>query len=420
MGSFNTTCVVSKSPIVPNQKVRVFFLVMDSSSIHYDKREKDQFSNILMGSSCYPWDNFQVVGYPLLATYDDYNRYVFDDKEMEALTLKTINKIYKPNRIAEGKTTKDYNSCHDYLDVETLDDMKQLQDIEHSGALRVKTPHGESIIAKMAIHEEIYQELILKGKFNSLNDDQTEYIRFTYESYVSSLTDKYLNPKKTEPVLNAFEKEFIESIRKDFDEKIGKEDKNGKIITKDHADKVIARHIESFSEREVFSSVERDKWLSSTYPLKDIKKNDFKEKIIQAWTGLKLTADWFQSNNMEFLPVVTSGQCFDYDDTSNTLVKISNIVKGLAPDHWHEEELKLESEWSEKIVLPLSEIELKFSDWFLKTDDEFKEYLRVADELKATHVEFFVIGDKSTFDIFSTKHHLIPNKDNGLKIHFKY
>jgi len=254
MGSFNTTCAVSKAPILDGQKVRVFFLLMNTSTFHYHKKI-GQFKSSLMGSSCYPWDHFQIVGYPMLATYNDYNRYVFDDSDMENLNLKIINKLYNKNIIAEDKSINDYNSSHDYMNIEKIENMHQLQEMEHSGSLRVKTCHGVSAIAKMAIHEDIYQQLILGKKEGKVSK---------FQKVVDEKLIEMLEEKSSADKLNESKREVIKKYREKLEEKLGTENDDGEIITKDFIEKEVKFMTRMVSNDYMDFTNEPEKWITVT------------------------------------------------------------------------------------------------------------------------------------------------------------
>lgn len=378
MGSFNTTCAVSKTPIRYNQKARVFFLIMNTFEHHYHNREKGFFSSILQGSQCYPWDNFKVIGYPMLGVYKDYNQYEFEDKYLEDLNLSIINKIYIPNTIQEGKEEKDYNKYHDYLNIEKIIDMKQLQDMEHSGALRVQSHHGVSIIAKMAIHEDVFQQLIKPNIFgiNTIEYDK----KYSKEQYYEHLLDIINNKNK-----------LIKDKDMDIDSKF--------------IDYMIQDKLNQIFKHEGFYQ---------TYP-NLIFSEDQKEKILESYTDYIWTAYFFQQYKLEFLPVMLSGQEVDNYDHSIMLKKLSTIVENLKSDY-EEESLTLYKEVSEKLYISLNELEQKFHEWY---DDEepLTDYSNFVKEVKEKNIEFLNLDEENSLTDFLLNYPLL--KINSGIIYFK-
>ena len=372
MGSFNTTCAISRAPITESQKVRVFFLVMDTHSYHYNKREKGLFSMPQMGSHCYPWDNYKVIGYPLLATYEDCNNYEFIDKDLERLTLEAINEIYIPNEVQEGKTIEDYNKYHDYMGIEKIENMKQLQDIEHSGSLRVKSYHGTSIIAKMAIIEDVFQELI---KSCSYNMDRVNYKKFsTFEEYKQELWNKVKDPeelmKESDPTFDALKKIIKEKSKdkKEYEEKISRmmEFKIENVLRK------------MFEEQAVYNDV-------ISYHLSQ-ESMEVKERIIEAWVTFKWITNFMYAYNMEYAPAITSGQCYDFQDHARMLDKMSEIISNLRRPY-DDETLKIKREKNQRLSISLKELEEKINDWYSPQDQTYQDYLKIKKLIENENIE---------------------------------
>jgi hypothetical protein len=421
MGSFNTTCAISKAPILEGQKVRVFFLAMDTFSLHYDKEKKDQFSNIYMGLNCYPWDNFKIIGYPLLGEYKDYNQYEFDDEEMSELTLKVINKVYAPNKISKDKKESDYNSCHDYLNIEELEDMHQLQEMEHSGSLRIKTCHGISAIAKMAIHEEVYQNIIKKGKtfgVEGFNDRKG----YNFEEHVEFLVNKIKQSKEGTTEKSKENMEVLKECRDHFESQIGKVVEGEEPMTQEKVEeKIISleRMLSRINQEQVLK-IEGESWLSETNPSRDVEKNDFYEKIVEAWVCSIWVKNWFHHNNCQFAPVPTSGQDYDFQYSGDKLMEMANVISNFK-SRWDEEEnLTFQTEYIKKVSLNINEMEEKFKLWFSETDEEYKDFKFIIKKIKEDKVESFTMGDFSVTDVFMKENELLQNIEEGTEIHLIY
>tara|TARA_B100000700_G_C15063470_1_gene867704 strand:- start:2708 stop:3940 length:1233 start_codon:yes stop_codon:yes gene_type:complete len=405
MGSFNTTCAISKTPITEGQKVRVFFLVMDVFSMNYSKDRKNLFTNILTGTGCYPWEDFKIIGYPLLGTYEDYNKYAFDNKEMEQLTLEIINKIYIPNEVSEGKNLNDYNKYHDYLNIPKIKNMEKLQEMESSGALRVKTFGGTSIIVKMAIHEDIFQKLILESnykiKYNEKEKTFVEALNYYKEQLNNNLKvnitseqeEKYEEYKKTikeQNYPNNQEKEILYYLSKEMG------------IKKDLVDSEISR--EYIYKNDI------------NYHLSE---NEFKEDILKEWLHTIWTAKWFSQYNFQFLPVITSGQFVDYNDNASMLNKLSNIVSDL-DSKFNDDVLSLKKVYEKRQELSLSNMDKKFREWFSNFDKKYTpkgfldSYQEFKDYIKDNNVSYFEIGENSLIGDFLKKYEILDPDEKGI------
>ncbi|QNJ54828.1 hypothetical protein vBValMR10Z_288 [Vibrio phage vB_ValM_R10Z] len=408
MGSFNTTCAISRTPILEGQKARVFFLVMDTFDQHYNLRSKSLYSNVLMGSKCYPWDTFKVIGYPLLAKYADYNNYEFEDADMESLTLKAINNIYMPNRVPEGKSLDDYNEYHDYMEIDEIEDMNQLQDMEHSGALRVKTCHGVSLIAKMAIHEEIYQQMILDGTYTTGWGEDAKTYTFTEE--VDEFVAKYSKSTSDLEMISARGRLQIERARIELE----KDDTKTEEEKKEIIDSLIELQVDMVKFDTQF---ERSEWLTETHPIVDMKENDFGQKIAEAYIGGKWTSRFFLANNLEFMPAMTSGQCHDMCADAERLRKMADIIEDLQPDWYFEESVQLKVERTTRLTLRREDLHEKFSDWYDEDDQEYQDYLAAVEYMNEQ--SSFTVGDKNCkMAQFIEEYDVLRDVDDGQVINF--
>ncbi len=369
MGSFNTTCAVSKAPIRRGQKARVFFLIMNTFEHHYNLNQKGLFSSILQGFQCYPLDSFKVIGYPLVGSYQDYNQYEFEDKYLEDLTLSIINKFYIPNTIQEGKTEEYYNAYHDYLNIDKISDMKQLQDMEHSGALRVRSPHGVSIIAKMAIHEEVFQQLIKTSIFEF---NIVEYgLKYSQDEYLKYLLDTLNNKEQLLKNSTEEEADFQNFLIKDKLNQIFKHDG----LVQEYPNLII-------------SCVDKDN----------------KEKLLQSHVDFIWTANFFQQYNFEFIPVYSSGQ--NIYDHADMLKSLSHIVENLTNDYNEEETITLHKEITEKISISLTELDEKINLWF-DGEEPLSDYANFINEIRNNNIEFINLDEKNLLTAFLFDYNLI-------------
>ncbi|AGN30312.1 hypothetical protein VPFG_00314 [Vibrio phage nt-1] len=395
MGSFNTTCAISRTPINEGDEARVFFLIMQANDIQRSIEEK-QFSNIMMGCGCYPWDNFKIIGYPLKGKYADYNRYEFEDQQMSDEVLRLINKIYMPNRVTEGKELSDYNSYHDYMEIDEIESMHELQDMEHSGALRVESYFGPTAIVKMAIHEEIYQELIISGEMTTGwgEDAKTK----TFEQEVQELYERHAAAGDKDP-LSPDDRKLIDETRADMYAKAdaGEADADGKIITREIVDKMIERFENMLARKtDYYDPFDRAEWSERTYPVRSMQEsddNEFIRKLAEGHIGLKWTALWFQANNYEFGPAITSGQWGDRLAEAERLRKLADIVESKVPEYYYEEHIPVRKERTVRLVMKRSELVESYTDWYGEDADEMAELQEAIDSMKEQ--SSFKVGDEN-------------------------
>lgn len=419
MGSFNTTCAVSRTPILEGQKVRLFFLVWNSFDLHYSSRTKGLLSIPGMESFCYPYDLYKVIGYPLLATYKDYNNYEFEDKDIEKLTLDQIRSVYIPNTIQEGFKEKDYNRFHDFLNIEHLENMEKVQDIIHSGSLRCKTPHGVSFITNMAIHEEIYQELILKHNWKSHSGNKN------YDFFYNEIKKRIDPSIPINERLSEFQRSQIEDLKEILMKNIGGKNSKGEILTEESIQNNLEKMAQKiFINDHAFENPQQDNWLF--YPFKtkeDVLKNlDNKEtieKIISSWIGGRMTTIYFERFNMHFEPVLLGHQQFDFMADAQRLFDTANIVKKLVPEWTYEEYIEIETEIISKKYLSLEKMEIRIKDFFKDTDDEYINFNNIIRQIKEKNIKSYVVGDKSDFDIFTEDNDLLYQSKKGSLIYFK-
>lgn len=413
MGSFNTTCAVSKTPILEGQKARVFFLVMNTFPLNYHKRTTGLFSNIYAGSQNYPWENFKVIGYPLLGTYENYNNYSFEDKEMESLNLEIVNGLYMPNEVIDGKSISDYNSSHDHMRIPVIKNMEMLQDMEHSGALRVKSCHGVALVCKMAIHEEIFQKLILSGKRKINYDNQPSYFKDHIEYYKEKLLNEELELSSNYDDVIRIHEETLKS-------QLNKEDKNGNLITLDYIENSINKFKKvmlSSDKRRLFENDKIQRFLEQTYITDDVEKG-FSDNVIYAFVTSIWTAEWFLDNRYEFAPVLLSGQDYDYKESAKMLSEISNIVSDLKNRWQDEDSISFEEEHIVKKHLSLKILKEKIEEWYGKKDDTYIEYIKIEKELNKTKPDYIMFNDNSDLSEFLKNKDVVDIVED--KVYLKY
>lgn len=391
MGSFNTTCAISHTPIRPNDKVRLFFLA--SKSGYY----KDQERNILsIGCQCYPWDDFEVIGgISLESTYEDYNNYSFqEDNIFSAYIYNIIRRNYSPNISVEGE---EYNSYHDHMDVKLDDlDWAKIMNMIHSGRLYLNGygRGAKPAVAMMAIHESVYQIMMAE----------------TYEKYVNETSDyrnaTYVTVGFQDALKKNLEKEALSNLENDWERflKHFQEEADKGTITQEQA------IIQAKSFAKIHKSTSRDHLSQYTFqsesPLNGLR--DINEEI----KNLKAKGENFLTNecddndliakhtealyfngrmsthNFMYRPLMTSGQEHDLTADGVFWAKVSNALMTMNWEYESEEHIltrKMSKQWQE---IKLSEIHETFKDWF--DEDDFKERI-----MKINNI--FVNNSKGSF-----------------------
>lgn len=395
MGSYNRVCAVSKTPIMVGQKARVFFLVVNTFDYYYYKNDKKLFKTSLSESHCYPHENYQIIGYPLLATYQDENFYEFEDEDMVNVNLDILNKAYLPNRVHPSKKESDYNSSHDFLNIEKLENMFLVQKMIKSGSLRIMSVHGASSVVEMAIHEDIYQKLILVDGWNRgyYNDNKKDF-----NSIVDSMMDKYIG--KDNLIISDNDKALFECSKKHL---MANNDKTLETVQKEYSDmlKLSGNYDTDHSPRELHNTL--------TYFKQDIHRYDFPKKIIEANLGALWTNNWFYMNNLEFHTPMTSVPDNDrnYDRHLKRNRDVSDILSQLKLPYDEGETLEIKETIVRTLTLSKTEIESKILEWFGDDGEAFEDMTTTINKIVENNISCFAIGDKSFIDTFFSDYDLI-------------
>lgn len=397
MGSYNRVCAVSKTPIMVGQKARVFFLVVNAFEYYHYRNEKKLFKTSLSESHCYPHENYQIIGYPLLATYQDNNFYEFEDEDMVNVNLDVLNDVYFPNRVHPSKEESDYNTSHDFINIDTLDDMSLVQDMIKSGSLRIMSVNGVSSVVEMAIHEDIYQKLILadgwnRGYYNDKKED--------FNSLVDNMMAKYID--SDDLIISNYDKELFEISKKHL---MANNDKTLETIRKEYSNmlKLSGNYDVDYSPRDLHNTL--------TYFKKDIHRYDFPRKIIEASLGALWTNNWFYMNNHEFHTPSTSNADNDPDYVRH-LKRHHDIVEVLLHlklPYEDEEKLVLKETIVRTLTLSKNEIESKILMWFGNDGEAFEDMTTTINKILENKISCFAIGDNSFIDTFFSDYDLLDH-----------
>lgn len=182
MGSFNTTCSVSRLPIGIGDEVKIFFLIKNpySDNIH-----------------CYANNAWNLFGIPLDAIYDDYGTYKLVENEKNLKIWEAYAREFSKRILEVEQGPNRYHDCPVSRDNITFD---TIQNAIWEG--RAKLVHKflgdepmDLPIRIMAVHKVVYDsiseefeswrgKIILEDKVNQLKGD----FRFPY--YLNS--DEFL------------------------------------------------------------------------------------------------------------------------------------------------------------------------------------------------------------------------------------
>lgn len=312
MGSFNTTCAITRTPIREGQEVRVFFLFIDQFGEDYSLRTTGLRTSILAGSRCYPWDVCQVIGYPLKGVYADYNQYEFDDdSDLVKSTLAVINNHYAPNKPDSDKV----NRCsNEHINIEQIESMYQLQDMEHDGAVRFGRHKG--MLAKMAIHEEVYQYIIANGNIRESWEDK---VGLNYAQAVDKLLSQFTwndISEENQELLTQFLSKLKESGEPQ--EKV------------DEMEVALRRNY----LRENECIIRDADWIKTPYKQLIGRCNDgpATRNLCESLIGGYMVVGWMLRNNHQLLPAVLSGQSYDFKASAKTMRELADIVEQLEPE----------------------------------------------------------------------------------------
>ncbi|AFC21564.1 hypothetical protein GAP32_116 [Cronobacter phage vB_CsaM_GAP32] len=174
MGSFNTTCSVSRLPIGMGDEVKIFFLIKNP----YNDTHK-----------CYINDNWNLFGLPLDAIYDDYGKYELVENEKNIRIWETYAREFKKRIVEREQGPNQFHDCpvsRSDITFSTIQDAiwESRANLEH------KFLDDNSVDLKieiMAIHKKVYDSISTefdcwRGKIvleDKIKEIQSEH-RFPY------------------------------------------------------------------------------------------------------------------------------------------------------------------------------------------------------------------------------------------------
>ncbi|QOI71855.1 hypothetical protein pEaSNUABM47_00372 [Erwinia phage pEa_SNUABM_47] len=387
MGSFNTTCAVSNTPIREGDKVRLFFLLSHRFSYNFDPLR----NSISQGCQCYPHDDFTVIGgISLEAEYTDYNTYSFDQESIFANYIHSIIlRDYEMNVSEEGK---EYNPYHDHMDVPKSDlTWEKIQDMMHSGRLHLRSYGNCNLpfVTTMAIHESVYQ-IMLNEPFERYigYPDGMDY-RSDFHPYetvdFNSLLANELTKNNSEEIEKRTQ-ELIEIFKDQFEAEPEKEDE-------------ILNMIKRMVKRELSSR--RDNGYEYAYaimsPLEELRelaetsKTDEENEVeFTPFTDVDLISKTFEgrffdgrmyTHNIMYRPIITSGQEHDLTSDGIFWMKVGAALMTIN-DRWESEEhfgtTKYSEQWQE---MTYDQMIAGIKEWYEETDEEYSDFVTSLNEL---------------------------------------
>ncbi|SOK58377.1 hypothetical protein [Yersinia phage fHe-Yen9-04] len=187
MGSFNTTCSISRLPIGIGDEVKLFFIV------------KNPYNDSI---NCYTNNSWNIFGLPLDAVYDDYGRYKLIETEQNI----SIWEVYKRNfeeRILEVSKGERYRECGVSKTNITFDNLQDAIWENHAKLVHTffDDPEKHLTIQVMAVHKTVYEHM------------STSYTYWNGTIDANETTEKVLSHELCESFLTY--KDIIESYNED-------------------------------------------------------------------------------------------------------------------------------------------------------------------------------------------------------------
>jgi len=379
MGSFNTTCAVSNTPILEGDEVRLFLLASNKLYIEKDVKK----TGLAHGCQCYPWDDFQVIGgFPLKAKYADYDDYTVDEESLEArFIMMKLRQNYLMQTREEGKEYRGWEE--DFLDIPASDlTWPMVFDMHHRECfwLRGYGNYNTPYLGIMAIHESVYQLMLAEDHevyvgYPDGMDYRSDFHPYENRNFQISLQKELTRDLEIEKAIIA--KEFYSMYQDDL--------KSGKMTEEQMHDRCNRMSEMRLSDRDSYkmhyaystSSIYRE-FVDALTGFNEKNPERAVEIDLTAIRTLEFEAMYFnermQARNLMYRPIMISGQEHDRAADSVFLHKVAAAVGALAAP-WEEDEhvvtQKFSATWQEVSVPQIVE---RLTDWY-EGDDELDEHL---------------------------------------------
>lgn len=323
MGSFNASCAISNAPIRGGDEV-VLFYVVNQDRVEYDG-DSNTFRGIISQADCH----FQLVGFPMKAKYNDCAIFTVQQSLASDLTLQIMKRHF---------TSTPYPKDDKYADPEYYGVEKKslthekVQDLIREGMLYFDSNADLSrrrFVSQIAIHTEVFDELMKFTKIRAFSDDPDDYQSFEF----FNVQDYFNHGIKTLRENIKKEKMKFDLNYNMFNAMIGTvSESDGKVFTAEDAYRAalsLSPVVHTHEDRNSFSYANYNAWwnIRSLYesgsysaPLEDVFEELYMYKCIT-------TAFYCACNEVQkpFLPTVTASQ----DDNIRTNA-VMNINVGLA------------------------------------------------------------------------------------------
>lgn len=353
MGSFNSVCGVSRTPIRPGDKVRLFFIV-SNFGIHNKKHDqgnlvRNRLAHRGLGSCTY--DHFTVLGYPMKVTYDDSGAYNFCESDP---IVKYNMGIIRKNYIMVQQSEHEDEKYFDHFDIPVEDITPDVvNDMVRDGALYVSNyPSSYCFVQFFPVLEDVY-ELLLEGTVNFYA--RKGFQDLTLEQYYEY---RYEIRNKTIMEYNA---EF-DKLLEERQHEIGAVDSNGNVTS--------AEYIYTMAEIQARLSTDM-------YELD--RKNDWSYQNSTDYTDITSIPDIINYHyetsfairkmnkyNIEMVPTMTAGQEQEVHEHAAFLSRVGQML--------YTRQIKEDERTS---VIPKSVIEVKYADMVDYFDDHWNEKISV-------------------------------------------
>lgn len=296
MGSFNTACAITGAPITYGKEAYVFWLVASKNG-HYKEKASGMLQGEFQGFACYPWDVFTIIGVPVRCVYEDYNQYIplTSQNKSAEYTVSEIKKVYVENTPKEGY---DVNPYHDYVGVTVNElDWEQLEEMEHSGALRCCINGRETYITRMAVHASIVDKVLEKTQVRGWGENA---LSVTFEDDVQASLAKAVDAIEW---FKGKHNSFYNSLMKDSPEEV------------EEVAKLMFSHAVNKPDWYTLRTFPKDEEVVSNY-------------VLGSWVVEELFWKWHRM----LAPTLTSGQEYDFMEEAERLFEAGNEMVKLAAE----------------------------------------------------------------------------------------
>lgn len=372
MGSFNSVCGVSKAPIRPNDKVRLFFIVSNvgletiEAFKHEDNLVRNRFAHRGLGDSS--TDHFTVLGYPMKAEYDDCSTYSIDeDDAIMKYNLSVIRDFYEKVNSSDHPEEKYF----DHFDIEAKDlNFDLVNDMIRDGALYVNSNYGAKCFLQLfPVLEDVYQ-ILLQGKVNF-------YSRSGYNDLTLSQYVEYRHDERNK-VLESYNEEFNLKFET-YQPVIGSVNDDGTVFTTESA--IQMSDLSAMISSEYYTIDDKNDWSfrrSTNY--KNLLHID---GILDYHYETSFVIRALNTYNIEIVPTMTGKQDSEVHAHSAFLLNIGKVL--------YNRQMSEHSKWrgTPMSVIPEPFVEIHYdvlSDYFDfywddKVTDKGKESLEVLNQL---------------------------------------